>query len=104
MAHDEDMLNITQSDGDGDGEALAAMDAASSVNQSRISIATDVSPPVLLLMPRAPIASNGSHTPVPITADASLTTLDSQPTEQQLLTPTNRPTRGHPIQPQVKEP
>ncbi len=54
MAHDGDMLNITQSDGDGEGEALAAIDTASSLNQSRISRATDVASPVLLLQPSVP--------------------------------------------------
>lgn len=103
MAHDEDMLNISRSTGGGDVGALAAWDGASSASQSRISVATDASPQMLLLSPRAPVGDEGKHeqtmqdaipiltdgidTPAPTASEANLTTLDSQPTEEQARTP-----------------
>ena len=101
---DDDMLNIIQSSGDGDMHALAACDGTSSANQSSISVASDVSSPVLLLRTRTthhanggtniqfgehvPLADDGVDMPIPTTnIDASLTNLDPQPVTDQVLTP-----------------
>ena len=58
---EDDLLNITQSSGDGDMNAMAAHDGASSANQSSISVATDMSSPVLLLRTRTSHHANAHH-------------------------------------------